>query len=257
MLPGRSRRDRAISAAVMRGSTSVATLSVIRSWKSKTSARAPRRTARPRDAPRCAVDQMRGDPEAVPGPLQAAFEHVADAEFAGDRADIDRSALVGEGRRVGDHGKRSEAGESRDDLRRHAVGDVVLVGIAAQVLKGEHRKRRRVAQRRRSRLRRDGAQQAVSRPWHGHDPRPPIGAIAERLTQRGDLDGEVAFLDERPGPRALHQRVLRDNLPVCFQQRLQAAQSPAARPPRPCRPAEAIRAQDRGRTDRKPDARIP
>ena len=103
MLPGRSSRERAISADWIRGSTSIATRSVIRSWKSKTSAGAPSKCSAQRCAPVGAVDQLRGDPQSVAGPPHAAFEHVAHTEVLRHLPHVDGAALVDERRVAGDH----------------------------------------------------------------------------------------------------------------------------------------------------------
>ena len=48
------------------------------------------------------IYQLRGDADSIARLAHASFEHVADAEFAGDLADIHRAPLVGEARIAGD-----------------------------------------------------------------------------------------------------------------------------------------------------------
>src|SRR6516165_5569998 len=49
------------------------------------------------------VDELRGDPNAIAGFTQAAFEDIADAKLVPDLLHINRAAFVGEGRVAGDH----------------------------------------------------------------------------------------------------------------------------------------------------------
>ena len=96
---GRCRRSRRCPAARgatarsrptwMRGSASIATASVMRSWKSKTSASAPSKLRAQSCAPGRAVDELRGDPQPLARPPHAAFEQVADPELARDLPDVD------------------------------------------------------------------------------------------------------------------------------------------------------------------------
>ncbi len=88
-----------------------------------------------------AVDQLRRDPQPVAGAPHAAFEHVADAEVLRDLAHVDGAALVDEGGIAGDHREGLEAAERRDDVLDHAIGEIVLLGVAAQVLERQHRER--------------------------------------------------------------------------------------------------------------------
>ena len=118
-----------------RGSTIIATCSVMRSWKSKTSASA-RRTARPELRAGLAIDELRGDPEPIAGPPHAALEHVANAELARDLTHVDGAALVGEGRAARDDSEAAEAAERGDDVLDDAIGEIVLPGIAAKVWNG-------------------------------------------------------------------------------------------------------------------------
>ena len=88
------------------------------------------------------VDELRGDANAVPGFAHAAFEHVAHAKFAADLAHVDRLALVGERRVARDDEQPARSRQRRDDILGDAVGEILLLRIAAHVLEGQHRDRR-------------------------------------------------------------------------------------------------------------------
>jgi hypothetical protein len=66
----------------------------------------------------CRVDQLPGDAHAVAGFAQAAFEHVAHAQFAPDLAQIRRFALVGKARIPGDDRIAAQIGERQLRDRR-------------------------------------------------------------------------------------------------------------------------------------------
>jgi hypothetical protein len=95
------------------------------------------------------VDQLPGDPHSICRLAHAAFEQIADAELATDLPDIDGTSLVSEGRVAGDHEQRSEARQGGRDLLDDAVGEILLLGIAAQVLERQHDDRGRFGNRRR------------------------------------------------------------------------------------------------------------
>ena len=82
------------------------------------------------------IDQLGGDPYPVAGPADAAFKHVANAEFARNLADIDGRTLVGECRIARDHEESAIARQRCDDVLDHAVSEIFLLGIAAHVLNG-------------------------------------------------------------------------------------------------------------------------
>ena len=80
------------------------------------------------------VDELRGDAHAVARLAHAAFEHIADAELASDLPHVDRLALVGEARIARDHEQPFDARQAGDDVLDHAVGEILLLRIAAHVL---------------------------------------------------------------------------------------------------------------------------
>ena len=63
----------------------------------------------------------------------AAFQHVAHAQLAAHLLHVDRPALVGEARVARDDEQPADARQRRDDVLDHAVGEIVLLGVAAQV----------------------------------------------------------------------------------------------------------------------------
>ena len=79
------------------------------------------------------VDQLAGDADAPARRPDAALQHVAHAEFAGDLPHVHGFALVDEGRVAGDDEQPAQARERRDDVLGDAVGEVILLGIAAHV----------------------------------------------------------------------------------------------------------------------------
>src|SRR5438552_7186611 len=95
------------------------------------------------------IDQLRGDAHPVAALAHAAFEHIAHAEFAADLLHIDRLALVGEARIAGDDEEPADAAERGDDLLDHAVGEILLLRVAARILERQDGDRRLVRQRER------------------------------------------------------------------------------------------------------------
>ena len=96
------------------------------------------------------IDELAGDAHAVRGLAHAAFEHVAHAELAADLPHVDGAALVGEARIAGDHEQPANARQRGDDVLDHAVGEILLLGVAAHVLERQHGDRRLVGQRERA-----------------------------------------------------------------------------------------------------------
>ena len=74
-----------------------------------------------------------------PAFADATFQDVTNAQLATDLPDVRRFALVGEGRVARDDEQRFEARQRRDDVLDDAVGEVLLLGIAAHVLERQHR----------------------------------------------------------------------------------------------------------------------
>ena len=85
-----------------------------------------------------AVDQLDGDAHAVPGLAYAALEDVADTERVRRLAHFDGLALVGEDRAARDDEQRGHARQVGDDVLGEAVGEILLLGIAADVGERQH-----------------------------------------------------------------------------------------------------------------------
>ena len=85
------------------------------------------------------VDQLCGDTGLFPRSLHAAFDHVTDAELAGDVGQCNGLALVGEHRVAGDHVEPGKFGQVGNQGLGNAVGEIVLARITAQVREWQHR----------------------------------------------------------------------------------------------------------------------
>ena len=81
----------------------------------------------------CSVDELRGDPHALAGAADRAFEHRAHAEFAADGANVDRASLIGEARVARDHRQAGDLRQIGDDVFADAVGEILLLRIARHV----------------------------------------------------------------------------------------------------------------------------
>ena len=86
----------------------------------------------------CRFHQLRRDPHPRACFADAPFQHVADAEVTADLLDARRLALVGHDRIARDHAQLLEAGQLRDQVLGETVGEVVLLGIAAEVRERQH-----------------------------------------------------------------------------------------------------------------------
>jgi len=84
------------------------------------------------------LDQLGGDANSTARFAHAAFEDVAYAQLLPDLFDVDGLALVGESRVAGDYWKGAPAGEHQNDVLGDAVGEKLLLGIAAKIGKRQH-----------------------------------------------------------------------------------------------------------------------
>ncbi len=165
------------------------------------------------------------------GLAHAALEHVAHAELAADLLHVDGPALVGEARVAGDHEQPADARQRGDDVLDDAVGEVLLLRVAAHVLERQHGDRRLVGKRRAVRAI-DETDQAVAAPRHGDQMALPALVLVERLAERRDLHLEVVLLDHQPRPDPRQKLVLADDISPGRGQHRQDVQGPAAQPDR-------------------------
>src|SRR5262249_55190530 len=83
------------------------------------------------------IDQLPGYAYPFPRLADRAFQHITYAKFAADLLHIHCPTLVGKARIASDHKEPTDTAERRRYLLDHAVGKVLLFGIAAHVLKGQ------------------------------------------------------------------------------------------------------------------------
>ena len=84
------------------------------------------------------VHELGGDPNVPAGFPYAAVQHVVCAKLAADVLNPDRLPLEDEARVAGDHRERAPGAQRADQVLGQAVGEVLLIGIAAQVQEREH-----------------------------------------------------------------------------------------------------------------------
>ena len=85
-----------------------------------------------------ALDKLPGDAQPVCGLANAAFQHVADAEFRGDLADVDRLALVGERGISGDDEQAGDLRQAGNQVFDEPVSEIFLLWVAAHVGERQH-----------------------------------------------------------------------------------------------------------------------
>src|SRR6185437_5477305 len=108
---------------------------------------------RPDMASRLRLQQLAGNANAIADLAHAAFEHISHAELASDPTNVRRLALVGKARIAPDDEEPFDARQAGDNVIDHAVAEIILLAVAAHVLKRQHRNRR-LFERRQSRPRR-------------------------------------------------------------------------------------------------------
>ncbi|MNO51667.1 hypothetical protein D3C76_420660 [compost metagenome] len=155
------------------------------------------------------VDQLGVDPHAPRGASCAALQQVAHAEVLGDLAHVHRLSLEGEGRVAGDDEQAGGPRQVGDQVFGQAVREGFLLGIVAEIHEGQHGYRWLAGQRQGFRLCAaeplDGPREAVADARNRGDPLTAIGGRTKQLAQQRDLDGEIAFLDDRARPGRVHQ----------------------------------------------------
>src|SRR6266581_116569 len=87
------------------------------------------------------IDQLGGDTNAVPAATHAPFKHIAHAEVTRDLSNVNRTPFVSETGVASDYEQVPGTGQGRGDLFHHAVGEVVLLRVAADVGEWQHSNR--------------------------------------------------------------------------------------------------------------------
>src|SRR6185437_3943741 len=88
------------------------------------------------------LDQLRADADAPAEAAYAALGHEAHAQLAADALEVDGPAPIAERRIAGDHQQGRKPRQLRDDVLAHAVAEMLLRGIAAEIEKRQYRDRR-------------------------------------------------------------------------------------------------------------------
>src|SRR3954463_14974264 len=102
----------------------------------------------------CGVYQLGTDPYPRRCPPDATLYNIANAKLRGDRADIDRPALIREARVPRDHQKSGYLGEISNQIFSKALSEISLLRIVAHVDEGQDRDRRIFGERQYRRQRR-------------------------------------------------------------------------------------------------------
>ena len=89
------------------------------------------------------VDELRRDADAARRQLEAALEHMGDAEFAADLAHVGGPVGVDVDGVAGDHSEAVGARQLRDHVLGEGVGETRLPLLAAEVVEGQHGDRQR------------------------------------------------------------------------------------------------------------------
>ena len=84
------------------------------------------------------VDQLGGDTDPVGRTADAAFQHVAHAQFLRHLRRLRRLPLVGEDRVARDHEQPRELGQIGDQVLGQAVDEEFLLGVVTQIAEGQH-----------------------------------------------------------------------------------------------------------------------
>jgi hypothetical protein len=162
------------------------------------------------------VDQLGCNPDTIGRLAHTALEHITHAEMAADLLDAYRSPLEADGRAACDDEQPFDARQPGDDVFHHALAEIILLGIAAQIRKRKHRHRGPVGQCERGRhlsIFRDAMAGldrwpdiAIATPRQRLDPASASGLL-ENPAQGGDLNRQIAVLNRKARPRGLDKRV--------------------------------------------------
>ena len=178
------------------------------------------------------VVELRRDAHAVAVLAHAAFDHIADAELVGDLLHVDGLALVDKRRVARDHEEPAQLGQRRDDVLADAVGEILLLRIAAHVGEGKHgdggpvgqRQRRArllvdVVRRRAGRRRRLGAvllrahraDEAKALARDGADQPLVFAAVADRLARGIDAAAQGRIRNDPAAPDRRDEIIFADD----------------------------------------------
>src|SRR6267378_5838332 len=137
------------------------------------------------------VDQLTGNADPVAAFAHRAFEHIAHAKLMPNLLRIGRLALVRETRIAGDDEQPADARERGNDLLYHAIGEILLLRVAAHICERQHRDRRLVGERKwpgRGRQRLLDGDGTVPNPVHTHWPRDVLDALLAHVVEN---EGEL------------------------------------------------------------------
>ena len=99
---------------------------------------APVVSLRPEVVPVCHLDQLCGDPQPITRRPDAALQYCPDLEFRSHLGDVRSYTFKRKRRRPGRNVEILEVHEGVDDLLRHAVAEVLVIRIWAQVCKRQY-----------------------------------------------------------------------------------------------------------------------
>ena len=92
----------------------------------------------PQRLSRSAMDQLGGDSHLSTCANDGAFDERVDVQLLRDGRDRFAGALVVHHGRARGHAKPADGGEIGDQLFRHAIGEILLVWLAGQILERQH-----------------------------------------------------------------------------------------------------------------------
>ena len=84
------------------------------------------------------VDELDIDAQPIAGALNAALQHITHVQLAPDLLQIDMFSLVGESSVAPDHERAGDAREIGGQALRHAIDEILLLWIAADVGEGQN-----------------------------------------------------------------------------------------------------------------------
>ena len=168
--------------------------------------------------------ELSADPYAFGSAPHAALDHVIDVHLAGDLRGIFASAFVVHGRGSGNHLKllRRKTGQLCDQFFGHSVGEILLRGIAAEVLERQHQKSHLPcafvsAGRRRIEL----ADEAIPHRWQCVDETGALRGIRKSIPQPmdGAVDAVVELEESGFRPQSPAQFLASHDLARAFEER--------------------------------------